>query len=119
MPNSKKTATPLAAGTAKPKTKGASVKAKPKASVPLAAVPHELHAVLSLSIADLDLVDYAEASAEKLKSDFPSVIFTSGRRNSQRQADAMAGNIAQNRKWIEQTYLVSPEREELQAWVDS
>jgi hypothetical protein len=119
MLNSKKTTTNLTAGTAKPKAKRARARATPKASVPLTAVPHELHTVLSLSISDLDLVDYAEASAEKLKADFPSVAFTSGRRNSQQQADAMAGNITQNRKWIEQTYLASPERDELQMWVDS
>jgi hypothetical protein len=90
-----------------------------KTSVPVAAVSYELHALISLAISDLDLVDYAEASAKKLKADFPSVVFTSGRRNSQQQADAMAGNIAQNRKWIEQTYMASTERDELQKWVDS
>ncbi len=82
-------------------------------------IPTELHAFTTLSIPDLDLVDYAEAAAKKLRSAFPTVVFTSGRRNTQQQADAMSGNIVQNRKWIEQTYLPSPERDELQNWVDS
>lgn len=81
--------------------------------------PQEMHTVLGLSIADLDLVDYAAASAEKLKAAFPSVVFTSGRRNSQQQANAMSGNIVKNRKWISQTYLASPERDQLQGWVDA
>ena len=92
---------------------------KTKAKRARAVIPFEEHALLSLSVSDLNLVDYAAASAMKLKADFPSVVFTSGRRNSQQQANAMAGNIAQNRKWIEQTYLASPERDVLQKWVDS
>jgi hypothetical protein len=103
----------------KPRQKRTSARAMRTTSVPVAAVPYELHALISVAISDLDLVDYAEASAKKLKADFPSVVFTSGRRNSQQQANAMAGNIAQNRKWIEQTYVASTERDELQKWVDS
>lgn len=30
----------------------------------------------------------------------------------------MAGNILVNRKWVEQTYAASPERDVLQKWVD-
>jgi hypothetical protein len=88
-------------------------------AAPLTSIPSELHALGSLSIPDLDLVDYAEAAAEKLQADFSAVVFTSGRRNTQQQADAMSGNVVQNRKWIEQTYVPSPERDELQNWVDS
>jgi len=72
----------------------------------------------AIPIDDLDLVDYANEAAEKLQADYPSVVFTSGRRSVREQADAMAGNIVQNRKWIEQTYLKSDERDSLQKWVD-
>jgi hypothetical protein len=37
--------------------------------------------VAGLSVDDLNLVDYAKAAASKLQSDFPDVIFTSGRRD--------------------------------------
>ena len=30
----------------------------------------------------------------------------------------MAGNVVKNRKWIEQTYAPSSERNELQKWID-
>jgi hypothetical protein len=72
-----------------------------------------------LSVDDLGLVDYAKAAALKLQSDFPNVIFTSGRRNVEQQAGAMAGNIVQNRHWITDTYAASQERDELQSWVDA
>lgn len=74
---------------------------------------------LGLSIDDLHLVDYAKEAAKKLLSDFPNVVFTSGRRDVAQQASAMAGNIVQNRDWIKETYLASPERDSLQAWVDA
>jgi hypothetical protein len=81
--------------------------------------PGEPTFLTSRSITDLGLVYYAQAAAQQLLAGFPSVIFTSGRRDAKQQADAMAGNVLQNRKWIEQTYLPSPEREQLQCWVDS
>jgi hypothetical protein len=74
---------------------------------------------LGLSVDELDLVDYAKAAASKLQSDFPDVIFTSGRRDVTQQANAMAANIVQNRKWITDTYADSNERDDLQAWVDA
>ncbi len=49
----------------------------------------------------------------------PEVIFTSGRRDVNQQASAMAGNVVKNRKWIEQTYVPSDERTQLQTWVDT
>ena len=52
------------------------------------------------------------------KRDHPTVVFTSGRRTVSQQASAMAGNILVNRKWVEQTYAASPERDVLQKWVD-
>ena len=48
----------------------------------------------------------------------PGVVFTSGRRTVKQQAKAMAGNVSANRKWIEQTYVASPQRTKLQKWVD-
>jgi hypothetical protein len=72
-----------------------------------------------LSVDDLNLVDYAKAAASKLQSDFPGVIFTSGRRDTTQQANAMAGNVVQKRNWIADTYVASTERDDLQAWVDA
>ncbi|WP_299938234.1 hypothetical protein [uncultured Pelagimonas sp.] len=66
----------------------------------------------------LDLAEHAKSAALKLEADFPGVVFTSGRRSSDDQARAMAGNVVNNRKWIEQTYKSSPERKSLQDWVD-
>lgn len=115
----KKVKTKTRTGSRKPTPRTKSARAIRMTSAPVPEAAYELHALVSLAISDLDLVDYAEASAKKLRADFPSVVFTSGRRNSQQQADAMAGNIVQNRKWIEQTYVASTERDELQQWVDS
>ncbi|WP_145221347.1 hypothetical protein [Sinorhizobium medicae] len=79
---------------------------------------HERWSKAAKSIDDLDLVDYAKEAAEVLLETHPSVIFTSGRRTIKEQASAMAGNIVVNRKWIEQTYVKTPERDSLQKWVD-
>jgi hypothetical protein len=70
------------------------------------------------SIDDLNLVSYARNAAEALLEAHPDVVFTSGRRTVKEQADAMAGNVLRNRKWIEQTYVNTPERNALQRWVD-
>lgn len=74
---------------------------------------------LGLSIDDLNLVDYAKTAAQTLQSQFPDVVFTSGRRDVAQQAHAMAGNVVQNRDWIKATYLASSERDALQGWVDN
>jgi hypothetical protein len=71
------------------------------------------------SIDELGLVSYARVAAEALQAKHPEVVFTSGRRDSQQQAHAMAGNIVANRRWIEQTYAKTPQRTSLQNWVDS
>lgn len=71
------------------------------------------------SIDELELVSYAREAAQALQAKHPEVVFTSGRRNSQQQAHAMAGNIVANRRYIEQTYAKTPQRASLQAWVDS
>ncbi len=69
-------------------------------------------------IDDLDLVDYVEEAARTLAEKHAAVVFTSGRRTVSEQASAMAGNVVNNRKWIEQTYEQSAERDSLQKWVD-
>jgi hypothetical protein len=71
-----------------------------------------------LSVSDLDLADYAYSAAVELANKYPSVVFTSGRRTVSQQASAMATNIVKNRKYIEQTYAASAERDQLQNWVD-
>jgi hypothetical protein len=76
------------------------------------------HTAYGKAIDELDLVDYAEAAARKLKAVHPNVVFTSGRRTAKTQANAMAGNVARNRRWIKQTYRATPESKALQKWVD-
>jgi hypothetical protein len=71
------------------------------------------------AIATLGLLDYVAEAAKLLLSRHPGVVFTSGRRDSRQQADAMAGNVAMKRRWIEETYLATAERTALQAWVDA
>jgi hypothetical protein len=69
-------------------------------------------------IETLDLADTARKAAYELKKAHPSVQFTSGRRGKDDQARAMASNVVENRKWIEQTYASSPLRTKCQKWVD-
>ena len=72
------------------------------------------------SIAELDLTPSAKAGAEALLVLYPShVKFTSGRRGIADQARVMAPNVVKNRRWIEETYLDTPQRAALQAWVDA
>jgi hypothetical protein len=73
-----------------------------------------------MKIEELNLAPIAEAAARILKQKHPEVVFTSGRRNIADQAHAMASNVALgNRHWIEQTYVASPVRDALQAWVNA
>jgi len=46
------------------------------------------------------------------------VKFTSGRRNKDDQARAMASNVVHNRKWIEETYVSTTISKACQKWVD-
>lgn len=66
----------------------------------------------------LNLAPVARAAAIRLREQFPSVKFTSGRRAVADQARAMSQNVAKNRKWIAKTYVSTPESRELQAEVD-
>jgi hypothetical protein len=67
----------------------------------------------------LNLAETARKAAYALKKAHPSVKFTSGRRSKEDQARAMASNVVNNRKWIEQTYANSPLRKKCQEWVDN
>jgi len=71
------------------------------------------------SIDSLGLVDYAADAARRLLTAHPALVITSGRRNSEQQAGAMAGNVVKNRNWITETYRDTPERASLQAWIDT
>ena len=66
----------------------------------------------------LDLSETAKKAAYELKKKHPSVTFTSGRRNKQEQASAMASNVVANRNWIKETYVQSTARDNCQKWVD-
>ena len=66
----------------------------------------------------LNLSATARAAAYLLKKTHPSIKFTSGRRSAEDQARAMAGNVVNNRKWIEQTYRKTDISTKCQKWVD-
>jgi hypothetical protein len=69
-------------------------------------------------IEGLDLSDIAKKAAYELKKKHPAVTFTSGRRDKEDQARAMAGNMVQNRNWIEDTYAESKASKACQKWVN-
>jgi hypothetical protein len=60
----------------------------------------------------------ARAAAYALTKKHPAVKFTSGRRNKEDQARAMASNVVLNRNWIEETYASSAVSRACQKWVD-
>lgn len=66
----------------------------------------------------LNLADSVKKAAYALKKKHPAVTFTSGRRTKHEQAYAMAGNVVENRKWIEETYVASKVRDACQKWVN-
>jgi hypothetical protein len=70
------------------------------------------------AIEALDLSETAKKAAYELQKKHPSVSFTSGRRDKQEQASAMAGNVVLNRNWIKETYAKSAARDACQKWVD-
>jgi hypothetical protein len=69
-------------------------------------------------IEKLDLTPVARAAAYELRRLHPQVSFTSGRRDKEAQARAMASNVVKNRTWIVQTYRASAARTACQQWVD-
>jgi hypothetical protein len=70
------------------------------------------------AIEALNLRGTAKNAAYELKKLHPSVKFTSGRRGKDDQARAMASNVVENRKWIEQTYVSTTVSKACQKWVD-
>src|SRR5580658_3697650 len=83
------------------------------------ALPDTQSAGLDSAIEALNLAPTAKSAAYELKRLHPQVVFTSGRRSVEDQARAMAGNVAKNRKWIEQTYHTSVVSKACQKWVDN
>lgn len=73
------------------------------------------------AIEKLSLSDVAKKAAYELKRQHPSVVFTSGLRNREDQARAMASNVAGAPRaphWIKDTYKHSAARDACQKWVD-
>jgi len=66
----------------------------------------------------LNLSDTAKKAAYELKQKCPDVVFTSGRRDKDGQASAMASNVVLNRTWIKETYAESNASKACQNWVD-
>jgi hypothetical protein len=66
----------------------------------------------------LDLTETARKAAYALKKKHPTVKFTSGRRDKDDQARAMAQNVVLNPKWIEETYAKSKASQACQKWVN-
>lgn len=71
--------------------------------------------MMGISIAQMKLSRVAREGAERLQAECPWVVFTSGRRDLESQARAMAVNTTRNRLWIGQTYLAATR---LQQWVN-
>lgn len=71
---------------------------------------------MALTIAQMKLAPAARQAAERLQAACPWVVFTSGRRDLDEQAHAMAVNTVQRRAWIGDTYLHAAD---LQTWVDT
>lgn len=81
-------------------------------------VPPAATADLDPVIEALNLRGAARTAAYTLKKAHPAVKFTSGRRDKADQARAMASNVVRNRKWIAETYRVTPISQACQKWVD-
>lgn len=77
-----------------------------------------MHDETDPEIEALDLSATAKAAAYELKKAHPVVSFTSGRRDKQEQAHAMASNVVSNRNWIKETYADNAASRACQKWVD-
>jgi hypothetical protein len=75
--------------------------------------------VVDSAIEDLDLHPIARAGAYLLKSLHPSVVFTSGRRTRDQQANAMAANIVQQPNYVTSTYVQSAVRDACVSWLNN
>ena len=82
------------------------------------AVAGTAKAAVDPAIEALQLRGAAKRAAYALKKKHPSVRFTSGRRNKEDQARAMASNVVLNRKWIEETYVSTAASRACQSWVN-
>ncbi len=74
------------------------------------------------ALVDLEFQPSTKAALAALQAKFPGrIVITSGRRSVADQARVMAHNIVGtgDRKWIQNTYVQSPARKELQDWVDA
>ena len=69
-------------------------------------------------IEQLNLNAGAKTAAYTLKAAHPQVIFTSGRRDKDGQASAMASNVVENRTWIQETYRADTASKACQQWVN-
>lgn len=107
-------------GTVSTQTATAAAAASPATASPAgaAATPTAPAADKDPEIEALNLADTAKKAAYALKKKHPSVTFTSGKRDKDEQASAMAGNVVLNRNWIKETYAQSAARDACQKWVD-
>lgn len=69
------------------------------------------------AIEKLNLNDTAREAAYLLKKQFPTLVFTSGRRDRATQARAMAANVAVKRTWITETYKSSSVKAACEEWL--
>jgi len=87
-------------------------------SAPAAATPVADTADNDPDIEALNLTGNAKKGAYALKKAHPSVTFTSGFREKEDQARAMAQNVVKKRTWIGNTYYPTKTSQALQKWVD-
>ena len=75
--------------------------------------------VIPADIGKLQLNDNARNAAMILRARFPFIVFTSGRRSIQSQAEAMAADVLKDRRFIATTYKPSALCQACQEWVDA
>jgi hypothetical protein len=74
----------------------------------------------ALDLYRLALVGRAAQAAKEIAEQHPDAVFTSGRRDREEQASAMAANVVlDSRQWIAQTYKPSEASIACQQWVDA
>ena len=71
-----------------------------------------------MTVEQLHLAPAAKQAAFAVRAQFPSVTFTSGRRDAYDQARVMAANVVRDRQWILRTYRNTPLRATLQRTVE-
>lgn len=83
-----------------------------------AATPRKKAGDKPRTIESLKLSPAAKTAAELLQKQYPDIMFTSGRRDLDGQARAMAGNVVKKRDWIKDTYRENDASKACQKWVD-